>query len=154
MGKAGPKSKAPGGYGTINPKGYRRIWVTENGKRRMAMEHRVVWELHNGPIPEGMQIHHIDGDKLNNDISNLECVYPTEHKRIHSNAVEREDGWYKVCGRCRKEKHQSLYYFCKRGWIGAECKQCTIDRAVISKHKRKQMFSSNIKTNQSNDLSL
>ena len=34
-------------------------------------EHRVVWEEHNGPIPEGMQIDHINGDKQDNRIENL-----------------------------------------------------------------------------------
>ena len=71
MGKRGPKNKTCG-YGQITPKGYRRIWDTN--ERRFKMEHRVVWELHNGAIPSGHQIHHRDGNKLNNDIGNLELV--------------------------------------------------------------------------------
>lgn len=45
--------------------------------------HRAIWERHNGPIPEGMEIHHKDEDTFNNDISNLECVDAIEHQRKH-----------------------------------------------------------------------
>ena len=31
-------------------------------------EHRVIWEKHHGKIPEGYDIHHIDGDGHNNDV--------------------------------------------------------------------------------------
>lgn len=33
--------------------------------------HRIIWEMHNGPIPEGMVIDHVDGDGLNNRLSNI-----------------------------------------------------------------------------------
>ena len=45
--------------------------------------HRRVWEKHWGEIPDGHHIHHIDGDKHNNDISNLLCVSVLEHMMIH-----------------------------------------------------------------------
>ena len=35
---------------------------------------RVVWEEHNGPIPPGHVVRHIDGDSANDDIANLRCV--------------------------------------------------------------------------------
>lgn len=46
--------------------------------------HRVVWETHNGPIPRGHQIHHINGDFGDNRIENLQCVAPREHSLIHA----------------------------------------------------------------------
>lgn len=33
--------------------------------------HRVIWEMHNGSIPEGLVVDHIDGDPSNNKIDNL-----------------------------------------------------------------------------------
>lgn len=45
--------------------------------------HRDVWIFHNGPIPEGMHVHHIDGNTANNDISNLACVTRAEHWNEH-----------------------------------------------------------------------
>lgn len=45
--------------------------------------HIYVWEKHNGKIPKGYQIHHIDGDKENNSIENLQLVTPKEHSKHH-----------------------------------------------------------------------
>ena len=45
--------------------------------------HRYVWELHYGEIPEGYHIHHIDFDKSNNDISNLQLMSKEEHMQLH-----------------------------------------------------------------------
>lgn len=45
--------------------------------------HRDVWTFHNGAIPAGKEIHHIDGDKANNQIENLQCVTRAEHIRLH-----------------------------------------------------------------------
>jgi HNH endonuclease len=43
--------------------------------------HRAVWEHHHGVVPEGHEIHHRDEDTLNNDISNLEAVPLSVHRR-------------------------------------------------------------------------
>ena len=45
--------------------------------------HRAIWESHNGPIAKGDHVHHIDGDRENNDISNLECKSGREHLSDH-----------------------------------------------------------------------
>lgn len=45
--------------------------------------HIYIWEKHNGPVPAGMEINHIDENKDNNDISNLECLTRHEHRLFH-----------------------------------------------------------------------
>jgi len=45
--------------------------------------HRDVWEVANGKIADGFDIHHIDGDKTNNDLSNLELLLKSEHTKKH-----------------------------------------------------------------------
>lgn len=46
--------------------------------------HQYVYEKEIGPIPKGCHIHHIDKNKDNNDISNLELVNPLEHGHRHT----------------------------------------------------------------------
>ena len=65
--------------GCIRPDGYRNICINYKN----ILEHRKIWEDNYGPIPDGMHIHHIDKNKLNNDISNLQLVTPEEHAKIH-----------------------------------------------------------------------
>jgi len=51
--------------------------------KKTMMYHRLVWSKYNGKIPEGYHIHHIDGNKLNNDISNLQLISSSEHSKLH-----------------------------------------------------------------------
>lgn len=46
--------------------------------------HRAIWEDANGPVPDGCDIHHRDGNPLNNALDNLECIAAMEHRRQHS----------------------------------------------------------------------
>ena len=48
------------------------------GKR--ILEHRVIYEMHHGPIPEGMEIDHINGIRDDNRIENLRVVTRTENQ--------------------------------------------------------------------------
>jgi|LakMenEpi03Aug12_release.lakeMendotaPanAssembly.Ray.scaffolds.fasta_scaffold413827_2 hypothetical protein len=50
--------------------------------------YRKIWIKHNGPIPKDIdgrtfEVHHLDGNRKNNDISNLVCVSIQEHYDIH-----------------------------------------------------------------------
>ena len=74
----------------FNGKTYNRYPESPNPAHRRyfaragARLHRDVWIFHNGPIPDGMHIHHIDGNTANNDISNLACVTRKEHWKEHA----------------------------------------------------------------------
>jgi hypothetical protein len=43
--------------------------------------HRLIWRYHNGDIPAGMVIDHINGVHTDNRIENLRCVTRTENQR-------------------------------------------------------------------------
>ncbi|MCU1197511.1 HNH endonuclease [Stenotrophomonas maltophilia] len=47
--------------------------------------HRLVWEAAHGPIPEGMQIDHLDSNAGNNALSNLDLVTPQENRARQAN---------------------------------------------------------------------
>ena len=50
--------------------------------------HRDVWEFYSGKkIPKGYHIHHKDGNWLNNDFSNLECLSRKEHFERHRQEI-------------------------------------------------------------------
>jgi len=58
-----------------NRKGYCRIWLSNKGKYKFARVHRLVLLSFKGGPPEGMEyVNHIDGDKSNNCLDNLEWV--------------------------------------------------------------------------------
>lgn len=61
--------------------------VSFNRNRRDV--HRIVWELHNGEIPEGMFIDHIDRDKFNNKISNLRLA--THHQNNTNAKIDKRN---------------------------------------------------------------
>ena len=88
-----------------------------NGKNYMA--HRVVWCLvHKSDVPEGYMVDHIDNDKSNNHISNLQIV---SHRRNTSKDCKSTSpfngvSWYKAGGKWRalirvQGKHKSLGYY-------------------------------------------
>lgn len=45
--------------------------------------HRFIWTCYNGEIPDGYDIHHVDFDKNNNDISNLVALPKSDHQKLH-----------------------------------------------------------------------
>ena len=45
-----------------------------NVNRKDTLWHRFVWEAFNGKIPDDMEIDHIDSNKLNNNIDNLQLM--------------------------------------------------------------------------------
>lgn len=49
------------------------------GLNKKFLVHRMVWEAFNGPIPENVDIDHIDGDQSNNSLNNLQILSHSEN---------------------------------------------------------------------------
>jgi len=64
-------------------KGLKRNYIKIGIPNTWVENARAVWEAENGLILKGMGIHHIDGNSLNDDISNLRLVSKAEHLAIH-----------------------------------------------------------------------
>lgn len=67
------------GHERITKDGYVEISVAETNphtgyERRYVMKHKHLWEQQNGPVPEGMFLKCLDGDKGNSDPSNWELL--------------------------------------------------------------------------------
>lgn len=60
--------------------GYYQLALYKNRKVKFYLIHRLVYETFKGEIPEGLEINHIDGNKSNNHLSNLEMV--TAHENM------------------------------------------------------------------------
>lgn len=60
------------------------------GIGRRERLHCYVWRYYNGEIPKGYHIHHVSGDKEDNEVDNLQCIRKEMHSKYHGtkNAVE------------------------------------------------------------------
>lgn len=86
----------------LNPQGYVRLWID----KRLILEHRYVMEQEIGrKLQPDEHIHHIDGDKTNNTLSNLMIISQAEHNRIHRNRALPSGKWateFDVCIQCSR----------------------------------------------------
>lgn len=79
------RAKPPAVTITWNGKRYSKrtngYYACTTGCRRYL--HRDVWEGAHGPIPDGLEVHHCDGDKEHNSLSNFELLTSAAHGERH-----------------------------------------------------------------------
>jgi hypothetical protein len=130
--KTGPKPARPDGA-HITARGYLRRRLPGG---RCVLEHVRIWIEANGPIPPRLQLHHRNGDKLDNRLENLELVDPTTHKRTHGGCELRDGIWWKPCKICLNMKpiDATHWYMSKEGWpLYGRCRSCHCD--IVSKRR-------------------
>lgn len=59
--------------------GYTHVLLSKNGERKTLDVHPLIWKTFNGEIPNDMQVNHIDEDKTNNKLDNLELLSPKDN---------------------------------------------------------------------------
>ena len=119
----------------LDKDGYLKYSLTQEGRSLNIFVHSVVWFLTNGGVPSGYTIDHIDGDKLNNSIDNLQLLSATDNS-IKGNArywlvTDPEDRTYYVynmesfvvgrhlhAGHLRATSRNQLKH---KGWYCHEC---------------------------------
>ena len=72
------------GNGHQRTDGY--IQIT-SGPYKGKLLHRLIYEEVYGSIPKGYAIHHIDGDKTNNNPGNLMLLSKSNHHKLHMNGT-------------------------------------------------------------------
>ena len=70
--------------------GYLSVRLSEEGKSYLRTVHSLIAEVFLGLCPLGSCVHHKDGDKLNNNIENLEYMKVCQHHEEHSK-LSKED---------------------------------------------------------------
>ncbi|WP_201271494.1 HNH endonuclease signature motif containing protein [Sinorhizobium medicae] len=89
------------GHERVSKDGYVEISVDEENphtgfERRYVLKHRHLWEKQNGPVPDGMFLKCLDGNKQNTDPSNWELLpratlpYLNGHRGFDYEAAEPE----------------------------------------------------------------
>lgn len=106
----------------ISKRGYPTIWI--NNKNIYL--HVYIWEKNNGIKPKGFEVHHIDENKLNFNIDNLELLTLSEHRRIHAGWIRKNKEWIaKPCTKCKKILTLDNFYYIKTRKIETNfCKLC------------------------------
>lgn len=123
-----PRAKVGNSAGSVMSHGYFEIGF--NGKRHTR--HRLVWEYHNGEIPEGYTIDHINNIRGDDRIENLRLLTKKDNEqasvtvtRSHNTSGHRGVGLRKDTGKWRafidlNGKHITLGCFdTKEGAISA-----------------------------------
>lgn len=83
-------------FGYVDKDGYRRVIIYENKKRKKHYVHRLVAEKYISNPNKLPQVNHKDGNKLNNDVKNLEWVTPKDNIQHAINLGLRNAGNNKI----------------------------------------------------------
>jgi hypothetical protein len=71
---------------------------------KLYLAHRIIWEMHNGKIADGLQINHKNHDRADNSLENLELLTPSENYRgrrkfVNSSSAYKGVHWHKRRGK-------------------------------------------------------
>jgi hypothetical protein len=114
-------------------RGYKRFMLSHHGKTFTILVHRLVWMSVNGePSSPLMQINHIDGDKGNNSLSNLEMVTGHRNQR-HAVEIGLKKTGPKILTPEQIAEIQIRYQYRVKGGdcLDALAKQYSVSRSTI-----------------------
>ena len=101
--------------------GYRKVDIYDNNGRRISKTvHRLVYAAFNGEIPNGMVINHLDEDKTNNSLVNLELTTRVDNIRYGNRTKKIMESKKNGTG-LRKEYEKNRKY--------------TMSQEIINKHR-------------------
>lgn len=86
--------------GTISDEGYVKVMI----RKKAYHAHRIIWEMHYGKIPEGMEVDHINHDRTDNRIENLRLVTKQVNMKNKSSYSNNKSGVTGVSWHSKKKK--------------------------------------------------
>lgn len=123
----------------ITVKGYRLLRMPDHPLARdgYVAEHRLVAQQHFGVnlLRDRLHVHHIDGDRLNNDPKNLLIVTPRNHRRLHNGWRKIRGRWWKECGSCKRFLDVAHCFYRSRAQVLGYCKECLLAKKRIRRAK-------------------
>jgi hypothetical protein len=122
-----------GGYVFISKSNYYR-----SDKDGYVAEHIYKIEKKiNRQLGQKEEIHHIDGNPLNNKLNNLLVCAHKEHRRLHSGWIKKNNKWFKKCTFCKQSKEvnkENFYVYNRkkeyREYYSSHCKECSSKKAL------------------------
>lgn len=84
-----------------NQDGYFQFYGRRN---KLEQFHRIIWEIHRGPITEGYEINHLCHNRACQNVDHMECITSSEHKAKTS-----------------KERYMNRRYEAYNYWVNTGC---------------------------------
>ena len=84
-------------------------WYWDGNKKRTVYRYQWVWTMKHGVIPDGMVIHHLNGDPTDDGLGNLTLLTRKAHAQLHGELRTKElPEW--ACQFCGKSFRQKPRY--------------------------------------------
>lgn len=120
-------AKAGDRYGTLMTNEYRYgSW-----NRKPVSEHRLIWEMFNGPIPLGLTIDHINRDRLDNRIENLRLASNSQNRVNRPNYENSKHSRFKGVGFHKQSGNYRTRIRTPNGKDLTAYSKCELDAATI-----------------------
>ena len=102
-----PFSLANFNDGYIDNRGRFRVWMPNHHRaysEGYVLRSIVAYEFYYGiPVPDNMDIHHKDGNRLNDSKKNLMMITHGQHTSLHNELRRRRSDVAKICKHCSEE---------------------------------------------------
>ena len=135
--------------GFLSNPGDPECYVQVRHEGRAYQLSRIVWELHNGDIPDGIDVDHIDGNRLNNDIFNLRLATRSQNLQNRTKHVigNSSHSVYKGVSKATGKRgwRAAIYPNGKTKWLGIFTTE--IEAALAYDEAARELYGEFAKTN-------